>query len=120
MKKNECTSLKTALLTPQPVVSEAVLLGTPVWLRRMTAAELIGHEEAMAAAQVEGDPRKASEISIQIIIDSLVQPDGTLIPVEDKPTAAELLAVHDNVVLLEAVGIVKRHAIGRLEDAEKN
>lgn len=62
----------------------------------------------------------ASELSVQIVIDSLVQPDGSPIKAKDKPTAKELLAAHDNVVLLDAIDKVKKHAIGKLETAEKN
>ncbi|EMG9205443.1 TPA: phage tail protein, partial [Klebsiella pneumoniae] len=56
----------------------------------------------------------------QIVIDALVQPDGTAIPDEFKPTAAELLKAHENPELLAAVEKVKQHAIGKLEEAEKN
>ena len=86
----------------------------------LTAAELIDHEDALIEAQTSGNARMASELSVQIVIDSLVQPDGSPIKAKDKPTAKELLAAHDNVVLLDAIDKVKKHAIGKLETAEKN
>lgn len=73
----------------------------------MTAGELIDHEEALRDSQIAEDARKASELSVQLIVDCLVQPDGSSIATEDKPTAAELLQAHDNVALLDAIATVK-------------
>ncbi len=36
------------------------------------------------------------------------------------PSVDDLLAAHDNPTLVEAIGAVKRHAVGSLEEAEKN
>ncbi|MGV3938890.1 phage tail protein [Citrobacter freundii] len=114
------SALKSALLKPKSAIITAEIFGTTVYLRRMTAGELIDHEEALRDSQIAEDARKASELSVQLIVDCLVQPDGSPISVEDKPTASELLQAHDNVALLEAIATVKKHALGKLEDAEKN
>ncbi|MFP2513974.1 phage tail protein [Buttiauxella agrestis] len=120
MSTYDLSALKSALLKSKTAIITAEIFGTTVYLRRMTAGQLIDHEEALRDAQVADDARKASELSVQLIVDCLVQPDGNDIPVEDKPTAAELLQAHDNVALLNAIDTVKKHAVGKLEDAEKN
>ena len=83
-------------------------------------ADLKAIIQSMAETAKAGAAREASEQVIQIVIDALVQPDGTAIPDEFKPTAAELLKAHENPELLAAVEKVKQHAIGKLEEAEKN
>ena len=120
MSEFSLSELKKALLSakPSPITTES--FGTKVYLRRLTAAELIDHEDALIEAQTSGNVRMASELSVQIVIDSLVQPDGSPIKAKDKPTAKELLAAHDNVALLDAIDKVKKHGIGKLETAEKN
>ncbi|HGY2543962.1 MULTISPECIES: phage tail protein [Citrobacter] len=120
MSEFSLSALKNALLETKSTPTETEILGTKVYLRRLTAAELIDHEDALIEAQTSGNARMASELSVQIVIDSLVQPDGSPIKAKDKPTAKELLAAHDNVVLLDAIDKVKKHAIGKLETAEKN
>lgn len=119
-KDYDLSALKSALLKSVPTVVKTELFGAPVFIRRLTGDELISYEETMAEAAKSGVPREASEHLIQIVIDALVQPDGTAIPDEFKPTAAELLKAHENPELLEAVDKVKRHSIGTLEQAEKN
>lgn len=120
MSTIDVSALKLALLKPKNAIVTAEIFGTTVYLRRMTAGELIDHEEALRDSQIAEDARKASELSVQLIVDCLVQPDGSSIATEDKPTAAELLQAHDNVALLDAIATVKKHALGKLEDAEKN
>nr|WP_280117353.1 hypothetical protein [Serratia marcescens] len=46
--------------------------------------------------------------------------DGKRIPAGALPSVDDLLAAHDNPTLVEAIGAVKRHAVGSLEEAEKN
>ncbi|MGB2539517.1 phage tail protein [Hafnia paralvei] len=116
----DVSALKSALLKPKNTIVTTEIFGTTVFLRRMTAGELIDHEEALRDSQLAEDARKASELSVQLIVDCLVQPDGSPIEPQDKPTAADLLQAHDNVALLNAIAIVKKHALGKLEDAEKN
>lgn len=119
-KDFDLSALKSALLKSVPTVVKAELFGSKVYIRRLTGDELISYEEKMTESAKAGIPREASEHLVQIVIDALVQPDGTAIPDEFKPTAAELLKAHENPELLEAVDKVKRHSIGTLEEAEKN
>ncbi|TPQ03832.1 hypothetical protein FJR63_23870, partial [Salmonella enterica] len=119
MSEFSLSKLKTALLKTKSEPVETEIFGTKVYLRRLTAAELIDHEDALIEAQTEGNSRKASELSVQIVVDSLVTPDGEPIKDSDKPTAQELLAAHDTVELLDAIAKVKKHSIGKLETAEK-
>ncbi|PIJ58726.1 phage tail protein [Erwinia sp. OLMDLW33] len=116
----DISSLKSALLKSGNTATETTLFGAKVFLRRKSAGELIDYEEALDKAYVEGDVRKSSELSVQLIIDCLANPDGSAISPEYLPTAAELINAHDNPTLLEAIEKVKKHAIGKLEDAEKN
>ena len=114
--KDYLSTLKSALLKSEPTVIKTELFGATVFILLRTAAD----EEKMAETAKAGAAREASEQVIQIVIDALVQPDGTAIPDEFKPTAAELLKAHENPELLAAVEKVKQHAIGKLEEAEKN
>ena len=118
--KDYLSTLKSALLKSEPTVIKTELFGATVFIRRLTGDYLISYEEKMAETAKAGAAREASEQVIQIVIDALVQPDGTAIPDEFKPTAAELLKAHENPELLAAVEKVKQHAIGKLEEAEKN
>jgi len=123
MKKNtdfDLSALKTVLLKPHSSAIKAHIFGADLYIRRLTAAELIAHEDALIAAQEEDNVKQSSELSVQLILDSLCTPDGEKIQTKDKPSAAELLDVHDNVALLDAISTVKKHAIGTLEAAEKN
>ena len=117
--KDYLSTLKSALLKSEPTVIKTELFGATVFIRRLTGDYLISYEEKMAETAKAGAAREASEQVIQIVIDALVQPDGTAIPDEFKP-AAELLKAHENPELLAAVEKVKQHAIGKLEEAEKN
>lgn len=117
--KDYLSTLKSALLKSEPTVIKTELFGATVFIRRLTGDYLISYEEKMAETAKAGAAREASEQVIQIVIDALVQPDGTAIPDEFKPTAAELLKAHENPELLAAVEKVKQHAIGKLEEAEK-
>lgn len=112
--------LKSRLLTPTNTAKEAQLFGATVYLRRMTAAELLKQEEQVKKALEEDDLHASSRLNVQLIIDSLVTPDGARIDKKNLPTADELMAAHDNRTLLDAIDIVKRHCIGFIEDAEKN
>ncbi|WP_323859736.1 phage tail protein [Xenorhabdus szentirmaii] len=96
------------------------LFGTQINLRRMTALELLELEEKAEKLSDAGDGREASRLNIQMVLDCLVDDKGQSIPTDDLPTAEELMAIHDNATLIEAIQTVKRHAIGTLEDAEKN
>lgn len=119
-EKFDFKALKSALLKPTNTAIRTSILGAQVYLRRLTASELIEHEEDIEAAAKDGDIRKSSEISVQLIISCLVNPDGSAISPADLPTAGELLDSHDNATLIDAIATVKKHSLGKLEEAEKN
>ncbi|CDH34816.1 phage tail protein [Xenorhabdus bovienii] len=112
-------ALKAALLTSRPHIKEVELFGTSVNLRRMTAAELIELEEKVDSLR-QDQAREASRLNIQMMLDCLVDDKGKPINPADLPTADELMAIHDNATIIAAINLVKRHAVGSLEDAEKN
>ena len=56
---------------------------------------------------------------MQLLLSCLMTPDGKRIPAGALPSVDDLLAAHDNPTLVEAIGTVKRHAVGSLEEAEK-
>lgn len=70
MSEFSLSALKNALLKTKSTPTETEILGTKVFLRRLTAAELIDHEDALIEAQTSGNARLASELSVQIVIDS--------------------------------------------------
>ncbi|PHM50962.1 phage tail protein [Xenorhabdus sp. KK7.4] len=113
-------ALKAALLTPRPHIKAVELFSTQVNLRRMTSAELLTLEEQAEKLSQAGDGREASRLNIQMLLDCLVDDKGQAIAASELPSAEELMAVHDNATIIEAIQIVKRHAIGTLEEAEKN
>ncbi|PHM36477.1 phage tail protein [Xenorhabdus innexi] len=113
-------ALKAALLTPRPQIKSVTLFGTHINLRRMTALELLELEEKAETFSEAGNGREASRLNIQMVLDCLVDDKGKPIDKADLPTADELMAIHDNATLIEAIQTVKRHAIGTLEEAEKN
>jgi len=119
-EKFDASKLKSLLLQPKNTAVKTEMLGTSVYIRRRTAGELISYEEALDKAQEDGSVRLISEMSVQLVIDSLVNEDGSAIPAELLPTAAELIDSHDNPTLMAAIERVKTHAIGKLEEAEKN
>ncbi|MDE9591160.1 phage tail protein, partial [Xenorhabdus bovienii] len=83
---------------------------------RMTALELLELEEKAEKLSDAGDGREASRLNIQMVLDCLVDDKGHPIPPDDLPTAEELMTIHDNATLIDAIQTVKRHAIGTLED----
>jgi len=118
--KFDFKALKSALLKPTNTAIETTLFGVQVFIRRLTASQLIEHEEQLDAAAKELDVRGSSLMSVQLILNCLVNPDGSPIKPEDLPTANELLEAHDNATLIDAIVTVKKHSLGKLEEAAKN
>lgn len=119
-QKFDFKALKSALLKPTNTAIETTLFGAQVFIRRLTASQLIEHEEQLDAAAKELDVRGSSLMSVQLILNCLVNPDGSPIKTEDLPTANELLEAHDNATLIDAIATVKKHSLGKLEEVEKN
>ncbi|GAR76970.1 hypothetical protein NGUA18_04901 [Salmonella enterica] len=59
MSEFNLSKLKTALLKAKSEPVETEILGTKVYLRRLTAAELNDHEDALIEALTEGHSRRA-------------------------------------------------------------
>ena len=49
-----------------------------------------------------------------------MNPDGSRPEKDELPTPAEILHVHSQADILDALTTVQRHSYGTLEDAEKN
>lgn len=113
-------NLKMSLLKPLNTAQECELLGGRYFIRRLSALALLEQEEKATQAFEAGDMRQASLLNVQMLLDCLCDPEGQPIPPEALPTADALMAAHDNGTLLDAIATVKRHAVGSLEDAQKN
>ncbi len=112
--------LKAALLRPTNTAIDCTIFGTPVHIRRLTAQELLDHDDAMTAARDANNPKQTALLSANLILSVLVDENGQALPAAELPTANELLAVHDNAALLDAITTVHRHSYGTLEEAKKN
>ncbi|HFS5769950.1 TPA: phage tail protein [Providencia rettgeri] len=113
-------NLKAAFLTPRVHVQKVQLLGVDVNIRRMTASELLTLEEEAAELNMEGKVTEASLKNVEMILSCVVSDDGKALSKDELPTAKELLDIHDNASLIEAISLVKRHSVGTLEEAKKN
>ncbi len=114
------TGLKAALLRPTNTATPYSILGADVFIRRLSAQELMDYDEAVTAARDISDHKESALLSVNLVLSALVDETGTAIPPTELPTATELLAVHDNPALLEAITAVQRHSYGTLEEAKKN
>ncbi|MBH2563281.1 phage tail protein [Serratia marcescens] len=119
-EKYDLKALKAALLKSDDYVIETQIFGAKAFIRRLKAAELQENEDGMKAAIDSGDMSKAAQLNVQLLLSCLMTPDGKRIPAGALPSVDDLLAAHDNPTLVEAIGAVKRHAVGSLEEAEKN
>ncbi|WP_407261573.1 phage tail protein [Klebsiella quasipneumoniae] len=82
--KDYLSTLKSALLKSEPTVIKTELFGATVFIRRLTGDYSSATKRKWLKPQKAGAAREASEQVIQIVIDALVQPDGTAIPDEFK------------------------------------
>src|SRR5471030_1941436 len=112
--------LKALLLRPTITAIPITLFGTPVHIRRLTAQELMDHNAGLSAASESNDHAQSALLGANLVLMALVDEKGQPIPAVELPTAGELLAAHDNVVLLDAINAVQRHSYGTYEDAKKN
>ena len=113
--------LKASLLTAKPQIIEVeILCGVKVNIRRMTANELIQLETDVSDLNRQGKFRESSLKNVSMLLNCLVDDDGKPINKSLLPKPEELVNVHDNAILIEAIDIVKKHSIGTLEEAKKN
>lgn len=109
------------LTKPLNTTCTVTLLGQSVFIRRLTSAELDNYNNAVSAGREAGvSDRNLSLLGVNLFLSALVNEDGTRPKPKELPTAEELLEVHSNADLLDAVMIVQRHSYGSLEDAAKN
>ncbi|WP_265494605.1 phage tail protein [Providencia heimbachae] len=113
-------NLKAAFLTPRTHVQKVQILGVDVNIRRMTASELLTLEEEAMDLNMAGKVTEASLKNVEMILSCIVDDEGKKLPKGELPTAKELLDIHDNASLIDAISIVKRHSVGTLEEAKKN
>lgn len=113
-------SLKEQLLTKEKSAVSRNILGADVFVRHLTAQELLDYEEQSERVRLEGSAREQSILGVNFILSALVDSDGNRIPEKDLPTAEELLAVHPNHALIDALITVQRSSVMKIEEAEKN
>lgn len=107
----------TSLLKPDYYPKSLELLGQNVFIRRLTAAEVLDY-----SVQIEqlNDNRQIALLGCNLLIAALVNPDGSQPKADELPTAEALLAAHSNADLTQAVIAVQKYSYGSLEEAEKN
>lgn len=109
------------LTKPLNTTCTVTLLGQAVFIRRLTSAELDNYNDAVNAGNEAGaSARSLSLLGVNLFLSALVNEDGSRPKPKELPTAEELLDVHSNADLLDAVTTVQKHSWGRLEDAAKN
>lgn len=110
-----------SLTNPMNTTVEVQLLGQTVFIRRFSSDELDQYGQKVDAEKAGGnDSRAISLLGVQLFINALVNEDGSNPKKSELPTPADLLAVHSNADLVEAVTTVQRHSYGTLEEAAKN
>ncbi|ECT1023557.1 phage tail protein [Salmonella enterica] len=114
------TSLKKALLTVTPEATPCKLLGVDVFIRRLSAMELIEYDEGISAAREKDDTRATVMLSAGLILSAIVTDKGAPYAKGDLPTAEEIAGKHDNSAIIDAVNKIQRCSYGTLEEAEKN
>ena len=110
--------LKSRLLSPETVAHPIVLLGTELFIRRLTAYELADFEDKAAQLRAEGNTRDMALAGASLVLNSLVDESG--LPAQDLPAPDELMKSHSYASLIEALTKVQRYSYGTLEEAKKN
>lgn len=113
-------NLKSALLKKPVQAIPCQILGVDTFIRRLTAMEMIEHDEQMDALREKGDIRATGMLSARFILSALVDEEGKAIPEKLLPTESELLEAHDHGAVINAVANIQRCSYGTLEEAKKN
>ena len=114
-------SYKNLLLKPNKAAIERTLLGQSVYIRRLTAQEMLDYNACIDAERAgDNDSTKLANMGIELILSVLMNPDGNRPEKDELPTPAEILRVHSQADILDALTTVQRHSYGTLEAAEKN
>jgi len=112
--------LKDKLLSPQIIVANVKILGVECSIKRLSAERIQKYNDAVNQAQKSENTEKLNQLSIELMLDALVDENGNAYSKDELPTYKELMSVHDSASLIDAVAKVQRHSVGTIEDAEKN
>ncbi|MDZ4030191.1 phage tail protein [Kluyvera ascorbata] len=110
--------LKSRLLAPECVAHPIKLLGTDVFIRRLSAMELSEFEGKAAELSGPGTTGPMMKAASSFVLSSLVDENG--LPAQDLPTPDELMKVHSYASITEAMSTLQRFSYGSLEEAKKN
>lgn len=105
-------------MAPECVAHPIKLLGTDLFIRRLSAAELSEFEDSASELNGPGNTRPLMLAASSLVLNALVDENG--IPARDLPTPDELMKVHSYASITEAMTTVQRHSYGTLEEAKKN
>lgn len=112
-------ALKNRLLTAMTLAPIAVkLLGDEYQIKRLTAACLVNHDKKITQAREASDGDLLARAHAQLILDSIIDGDGTA---SDTTKAVELMEIHDNLSLVTAAQVIIRANFGMdgaLEEAK--
>ncbi|MGK0703671.1 phage tail protein [Yokenella regensburgei] len=110
--------LKSRLLAPEHTAHSVSVLGTEVFIRRLTAFELAEYDEKVSQLRDDNNSRGMAIASASLVLTALVDENG--LPAQDLPAPDELLKSRSHASLIEALSVVQRHSYGTLEEAKKN
>ncbi|WP_277971745.1 phage tail protein [Pantoea agglomerans] len=110
--------LKSRLLSPDVAPARVNLLGTEVFIRRLSAYELAEFEDRAEQLRSEDNTRGLALAGASLVLNALVDKDGQ--PINDLPAPDELMKAHSYASLIEALTVVQGHSYGTLEEAKKN
>ncbi|VFS19478.1 Uncharacterised protein [Enterobacter cancerogenus] len=110
--------LKSRLLAPEQSQHPVTILGTEVFIRRLTAFELEEYDEQQSQLRANNNSLGMAMSTAAFILSALVDESGQ--PAQNLPTPDEVLKARSNASLLEALQIIQRHSWGSLEEAKKN
>ena len=111
-------NLKSRLLAPECTAHPIKLLGTDLFIRRLSAAELSEFEEKADELDGPGNTRPLMLAAATLVLNAIVDDAG--IPISDLPTPDELMKYHSYASITEAMTIVQRYSYGTLAEAKKN
>lgn len=110
--------LKSRLLSPECAAHPIKLLGTDLFIRRLSAFELSEFEDKASELNGPGNTRPLMMAAAALVLNALVDENG--IPAQNLPAPDELMKSHSYASITEAMTTVQRHSYGTLEEAKKN